>query len=177
MTVWDRPVRLLHWTLVASVALAWLSTEWWGAAHQPAGYVALAAVLLRVAWGLAPPALRFARFGQFVRGPRATWRYAASVLRRSEPRFVGHNPLGAWMVLALFGHVAGLALTGWLYTSDAWWGDERVERVHVALAWSLVVLVALHLAGVLFTSVRHRENLVLAMLNGRKRAPSANDVA
>ena len=176
--VWDRAVRLLHWTLVLAVALAWISTEWGGGAHQPAGYVALAAVLLRAAWGLGRSGSGgYARFAQFVRGPRRTLHYAVQVLQHREPRHVGHNPLGGWMVLALMGCVAGLGLTGWAYTSDWLWGDARVEALHIGLAWTLLGLAALHVAGVVFTSRRHRENLLRAMLDGRKRAPRGSDVA
>lgn len=173
--VWDRAVRVLHWALVGSVALAALGTVAVFGAHRPAGYVALAVVALRVLWGGVGP--RDARFGRFVRAPRAVLRYALAVVQHREPRYLGHNPLGGWMVVALLGCIAGLALTGWLYTTDALWGDERVERMHRALAWTLLGLVGAHLAGVLFTSIRQRENLVAAMLDGRKRAPVGDDIA
>jgi cytochrome b len=175
--VWDSPVRLLHWTLVAAVAAGGFSTvagagvpSGW---HQPAGYVALAAVALRLVWSCFGS--RHARLG-FVRGPRATWGYARALVAGSEPRHVGHNPLGGWMIVALMTCVAGLAASGWLYTTDALWGDETVEAVHRGLAWALVGLAALHVAGVLFTSWRQRENLVAAMFSGRKRAPREGDV-
>jgi cytochrome b len=84
-----------------------------------------------------------------VRGPRATLAYARRVLAGREPRHLGHNPLGGWMVLALFACILGLALTGWLYTTDRFWGDETVERVHVALAWTMLALGRLHVGGVL----------------------------
>ena len=173
--VWDRAVRLLHWSLVGAVALAAASTLTWFGAHRPAGYAALAVVALRLLWGGIGG--RYARWRQFVRGPRATLRYALAVARRREPRHLGHNPLGGWMIVALLGCVAGLALTGWLYTTDALWGDETIERVHRALAWALLGLVVAHLAGVIFTSRRQRENLVGAMLDGRKRVPSDGDIA
>ena len=164
--VWDRPVRVLHWALVLSLALSWLGTFAIAGAHQPLGYLALAIVLLRLLWGgIGSP---YARFAQFVRGPRATWAYLAAVLQRREPRHLGHNPLGACMVLALLANVAGLGLTGWLYTTDRFWGDASVEQVHLALAWTLLGLVLLHVAGVLFTSLRQRENLVTAMFSGDK---------
>ena len=173
--VWDRTVRVLHWSLVVAVALAAVGTVALFGAHQPAGYAALAIVVLRVLWG--GLGNRYARFGQFVRAPRATLRYARAVLRRREPRCLGHNPLGGWMVVALMGCIAGLALTGWLYTTDAFFGDETVERAHRALAWALLGLVVAHLAGVAFTSLRQRENLVAAMFDGRKRAPAGDDIA
>jgi cytochrome b len=165
--VWDPLVRLLHWTLVLSLPVSWLGTFAVSGTHQPAGWLALAVVFCRVGWGFA--CSRYARFAQFVRGPSATWAYAKAVLRRHEPRHVGHNPLGACMVLALMANVAGLALTGWLYTTDRFWGDATLEAWHLTLAWLLLALVLLHVAGVLFTSLRQRENLVAAMFSGRKR--------
>lgn len=173
--VWDPAVRVLHWTLVASVALAWATTEWLGPWHQPVGWAALAIVVARIAWGFAGP--RYARFAQFVRGPRSTLRYARAFLSGSERRYLGHNPLGACMVLALIACVAGLAFTGWLYTTDRFWGDETVERVHLGLAWTMVVLAVLHVAGVVTASLRHRENLVASMWSGDKREAAGDDVA
>ena len=173
--VWDPPVRLLHWLLAAAVLMAWVTTWTAFSAHHLAGYVALAAVLLRAGWGfIGSP---YARFAQFVRAPRATLAYAVALLRGREPRFIGHNPLGGWMVLALMLVVVALALTGWLYTTDRFWGDERVEWLHLVLAWGLLGLVALHVAGVFYTSWRHRENLVRAMLSGSKIAGTKDDVA
>ena len=169
--VWDRLVRLLHWSLLLSLIVCWLGTFVLPGVHQPAGYLALALVGARLAWGFCGG--RHARFSQFVRGPRATCAYARQVLRRRETRYLGHNPLGAWMILALLACVAALALTGWLYTTDRFWGDERVETLHVGLAWGLLALALLHVAGVLYTGWRHHESLPLAMLSGRKRSLDA----
>jgi len=169
VAVWDRLVRLLHWGLLLALIVCWLGTFVLPGVHQPAGYVALAMVGVRLVWGFGGG--RYARFGQFVRGPRATWAYARDVLRRREPRHLGHNPLGAWMILALLGCVCALALTGWLYTTDRFWGDAQVEAVHLGLAWGLLGLALLHVAGVCYTGRRQRESLPLAMLTGRKRGP------
>jgi cytochrome b len=173
--VWDPWVRTGHWTLAASVAAAWLTREGWGAWHEWVGYAALLLVALRLAWGWAGP--RYARFAQFVRGPRETMGYARAVLGGLERRYVGHNPLGAWMILALLAVTALASLSGWLYTTDAFWGDERVEDLHEALAMLLLALAALHVTGVVGASLRHRENLVGAMIHGRKRPPAGDDVA
>lgn len=173
LTVWDRPVRLLHWALALSVACAWWTgghTDGW---HENLGYAAAAIVALRVAWGFGPS--RYARFAQFVRGPRATWSYARAVWRGTAPRHLGHNPLGGWMVLALLGCVGLLGLSGWLYTTDWLWGYGWLYWTHFVLGWLLVGLVGLHLGGVAFTGWQHRENLVRAMITGRKPAPDASD--
>ncbi|RZI85759.1 MAG: cytochrome B [Rubrivivax sp.] len=177
MQVWDRLVRLLHWTLVAAVATAWLSTLdlGMGWTHERAGYVAAALVSIRLVWGrLGRP---YARFTQFVRQPAAVLAYGRQLWQRREPRYIGHNPLGGWMVLALLANIAAIVLTGWLQTTDRYWGSERLELIHTCLAWGLLVLIALHVAGVVFTSLRHRENLALAMITGRKAPPRGDDVA
>lgn len=167
--VWDPLVRIGHWGLVLAVATAWLTHEGPAVLHDNAGYLALAIVVVRVLWGFLGPAR--ARFADFVRGPRATLAYARALLAGSEPRFLGHNPLGGWMILALLSTVALAGVSGWLLTTDRFWGSEPVEAVHAGAANLLLLLIALHVAGVIFASLRHRENLVLAMITGRKRAP------
>jgi cytochrome b len=173
--VWDRAVRLLHWLLLAAVAAAWLTTLGLDEFHRAAGYAATGIALARVLWGFVGS--RHARFLAFVRGPTATLAYSKKLLAGREPRYLGHNPLGAWMVLALLACLAALGLTGWLYTStDRFFGEPWMESLHAFLAWVLLALVALHVAGVAFTSRRHRESLVSAMVDGRKPAPQAGDV-
>ena len=172
--VWDLPVRLLHWALVAAVATAWLSTRGFFLAHEPAGYAALVIVIVRLVWGIVGS--RYARFSQFVRAPIWTMDYAAQLWAGREPRYLGHNPLGGWMVLALLGCVASLGMTGGLYTTDLFWGMAWLDQVHGALAWLLLALAALHVAGVSFTSWRHRENLARAMVTGNKAPPGVGDI-
>ncbi|MET3515993.1 cytochrome b [Pseudacidovorax sp. 1753] len=172
--VWSRSVRLLHLGLIASVTVAWVFREDLGPAHEVAGYVALAAAALRSGIGLAGRG--YARFGQFVRSRAATLGYARQVLRGTAPRYIGHNPLGGWMVLALLGCIGLLGASGWLYTTDLFWGYGWLAWLHAALGWTLLALVALHVGGVVFTSIAHRENLVKAMLTGRKAPPGPGDV-
>lgn len=177
--VWDALVRVLHWTLAGAVATCWISGHWppshFDAWHHTAGYVAAAAIALRLAWGVAGRG--YARLAQFVRGPRAVLAYARAMRSGREPRYIGHNPLGGWMVLALWTVAAAAALTGWLYTTDWLWGYAWLSDLHAALAWTIAALVAGHLGGVAVTSWRHRENLVAAMFSGSKRVPRGDDVA
>lgn len=176
--VWDPLVRLAHWSLVSSVTLAFVSHEggnplheW----HEVLGYIALGIVAIRLFWGFFGP--RYARFAQFFRAPRAVLAYARRVRAATEPRHIGHNPLGGWMVVGLLASVALASGSGWLYVTDRFWGVEWVEDLHDFTGHLLLPLVALHIAGVIFTSRRHRESLVAAMVNGRKRAPQDSDVA
>lgn len=175
MKVWGLPVRALHLALIAGVASAWVTTEKWTHWHEGVGYAVLAVVMLRLVWGAVGDA--HARFGQFVRGPRETFGYLAALLRGRAPRHLGHNPLGGWMVVLLLGCVLAVGGTGWLCTTDRYWGDDAMFALHSALAWTVVGLVALHVTGVITMSLRHRENLVAAMLHGRKREAREGDVS
>jgi cytochrome b len=166
-TVWDPLVRIGHWLLVVTVVAAWFTRHSPGAWHEWLGYATLAVVVVRVTWGFSGPP--HARFADFVRSPRTTLQYVAALFRRREIRHLGHNPLGGWMVVALLVAVAFVGFTGWLYTTDRFWGVEWVEDLHDVSADALVGLVLLHVCGVVFSSVRHRENLIASMLHGRKR--------
>jgi len=169
--VWDPLVRIGHWALVASVALAWITKEGGGGWHERLGYAALVIVAVRIGWGCVGP--HNARFAQFVRSPAATLIYGKRVLAGSEPRYIGHNPLGGWMIVLLLVSIILVGVSGWLYTTDAYWGVEWVGKLHAVLSNALLVLVALHVGGVALASYRHGENLVAAMLHGRKRTEVA----
>ncbi|GAB4355202.1 MAG: cytochrome b/b6 domain-containing protein [Kiloniellaceae bacterium] len=171
--VWDPLVRVFHWSLVLSFAVAWISADEWDDLHIWAGYAAAALIAFRLVWGLIGP--RYARFSQFVRSPRAVAAYLKDLLAGREARYLGHNPAGGAMILLLIVSLAALCLTGWMYTLDAFWGEEWVEEAHEVLANLLLVLVGLHLAGVALASLKHHENLVRAMVTGRKRAPARGD--
>ncbi len=165
-TVWSPWLRLLHWVLAASMITSFATHEHVGTLHEASGYVALAAALLRIGLGFA--ATGYWRFAQFVRGTGATLAYAREVWAHREARYLGHNPLGAWMVLALLADATGAGLTGWLTTTDRFFGVAWLAELHEVLGQALLPLLALHLAGVVFTSLRHRENLVAAMWHGKK---------
>ena len=175
LRVWDLPVRLLHGSLVACVLGAWLTRHRLGELHQYFGYGALAAASLRLVWGFVGGS-RYARFTQFVRRALPTLAYARAVLAGHAPRYLGHNPLGGWMVVALLACVGALGFTGWLYTTDMFWGYGWLAMLHEGLAWTLLAMVALHVGGVVFTSWQHRENLVEAMVTGDKPQAQPGDV-
>ena len=172
--VWDPWVRVFHWTLALSFALAWVSARYWEALHDAAGYVAGGLILFRLVWGLVGG--RYARFTQFVRAPGLVLRYLKDVVSGTEARFLGHNPAGGAMIVALLAAVAVTVVTGWLLTTDAFWGVTPMQRAHSIVAHGALILVFLHLGGVVLASLRHRENLVRAMVFGDKRAPGADDV-
>lgn len=169
--VWSWAVRLGHLGLAGSVITALVLHEG-GALHEAAGYLAGTVVAWRLwlGWRTRDP---YARFAAFVRPPAATWAYAQALRARREPHHLGHNPLGGWMIVALLACAGVAAGSGAHYTTDRFWGDPLVYGVHQVSGWGMAVLAAAHLAGVVFTSWRQRENLVRAMLTGRKRRPPA----
>ncbi|MFN3525382.1 MAG: cytochrome b/b6 domain-containing protein, partial [Paracoccus sp. (in: a-proteobacteria)] len=151
--VWDVFVRLFHWSLVALIAGVWLTAEGPKALHEQLGYAIAGLIAARVVWGLIGP--RHARFADFIRGPRAVLAYLRDLRAGREHRYLGHNPAGGAMIAALLLAVAGTALTGWLQTTDAFWGSSAMEEVHEVLATLILVLAGLHVAGVLVESLRH----------------------
>lgn len=165
--VWDPLVRLFHWSLVGLFALAYFTGDEWKDAHIVVGYAIGGLVVFRVLWGLVGP--RNARFASFVRGPATTLGYLRSALAFRAPRYLGHNPAGAAMIVALLVAIATIATTGYMMTTDTFWGVEWVEDVHVTTVYVALGLIALHVGGVVLASIEHRENLVSAMLTGMKR--------
>lgn len=180
--VWDPLVRVFHWSLVAAFAIAYVTEEDWLGVHTTAGYVVLGLVGFRLAWGLV--GTRYARFSSFVRRPRAVLAYLRDMIGGRERRYLGHNPAGAAMILALLAALlltaaSGLAvygiepgagpLAGWLAGAGHGW-EEFFEETHEFFANLTLALVGLHVAGVILTGWRHGENLVRAMVTGRKRA-------
>ncbi|WP_238991889.1 cytochrome b/b6 domain-containing protein [Gemmobacter caeruleus] len=165
--VWDPFVRGFHWLLLTLIAVCWLTEDGPKTLHQASGYGVAALIVMRILWGFVGP--RHARFSDFVRGPRKVLAYLAALLAGREPRFLGHNPAGGAMIVALILAVGATALTGWLQTTDAFWGAEWLEEVHEMAATMILVLAAVHVAGVIVESWRHRENLVTAMIDGHKR--------
>ncbi len=171
--VWDGFVRLFHWSLVTMIAGTWLTAEGAKLLHERLGYAIAILIAARLVWGLIGP--RHARFADFVRGPRPVLAYLRDLRAGRERRYLGHNPAGGAMIVALLLAVTGTALTGWLQATDAFWGSSATEERHETLATLILVLAGLHVAGVLVESLRHRENLVLSMLTGTKRALSDKD--
>lgn len=166
--VWDPFVRIFHWSLAALFAAAFITgdeAEW---LHVRIGYAILTLLAFRVAWGVVGP--RHARFASFVRRPRAVLGYLREVALLRAPRYLGHNPAGGAMIVALLALLSATGLTGYLMTTDAFWGSKVLEEVHEAFANLTIVAVVLHVLGVLVASFEHRENLIKAMFTGRKRA-------
>jgi cytochrome b len=180
--VWDLPTRLFHWALLLLVALAWITGEAGSAlfpVHRLAGYGVAVLLLFRLIWGFLGG--RHARFAEFVRPWPAVREHLRALARLRPPRTLGHNPLGGWMVLLMLAVLAAQVVTGlfgaggeakagplaaWLPSALA----HAVAELHEALSGALLALIALHVLGVLVESLLTRENLVRAMLTGKKPA-------
>lgn len=167
--VWDPFVRVFHWSLVLAYTLAWASAEEFGSLHEKAGYFILGLLGLRVAWGVIGS--RHARFNNFVRSPVRALDYLRSLARPGPDRYLGHNPAAGWMIIALILSLAGCALSGVFMTGH----DDFLEALHEGLANLSLLLIVVHLAGVLMSSMAHRENLLVSMLTGRKAAEAPNE--
>jgi cytochrome b len=171
LRVWDLPLRLFHWLLVAAIAVAFLSAEedsplnqW----HIASGWVVGILIVFRLVWGFVGG--EHSRFSDFVR-PRDVLDHLAALARRRIEPSVGHNPLGAIAVLVMLGLAALAVWTGAF-------GGEAAEDLHELIGWTLLAIVGLHILAVLIMSVLQRENLLRAMISGTKpgeRHPGARD--
>lgn len=181
--VWDPLVRLFHWSLVVAFSTAYISSEFSDDIHVIAGYTVTGLIVFRLLWGLI--GTPYARFSQFVRSPKAVWHYLVALPAGKARRYLGHNPAGGAMIIALLIALSGTVILGmatlaadhqagplagsWIATID----EHTLEEVHEFFANSTLLLVLLHLAGVLFSSLAHKENLVRSMFTGHK--PSRDD--
>lgn len=166
--VWDIAVRVFHWSLVAMFTLAYATHEISEGVHVAAGYVVLGLVVLRLIWGVI--GTRYARFTDFVYRPSTIADFMKDTLHLRARRYLGHNPAGGAMVVALLAANLAIAGTGIMMTMDRFWGQKWVEDVHEAVVHVTLVLIALHVLGVVVASLEHGENLVRSMFTGRKRS-------
>jgi cytochrome b len=177
--VWDVPTRLFHWTLVLLVALAWVTGEAEGSmftVHKLAGYGVAMLLVFRVIWGFAGS--RHSRFSDFVRPWREVIAHIKGMLSLRPARTLGHNPLGGWMALVLLVVLAAQVGTGLFASDDSLGGPlagavssataHAVAELHEGLSGALLGLIGLHVVGVLVESLLTRDNLVRAMITGRK---------
>ena len=184
--VWDLPTRLFHWLLFLAVVVSYTTGEergWLFAVHTASGYAVALLLLFRLAWGfVGSPRSRFA---DFVRGRRAVVEYSKRLAQLDPPRFVGHNPLGGWMVVALLS-VLGLSVLTGLFSAQehgaargilfpliASYGDAGLGGVRELLGNLVVLLAGVHVAAVFADWLLTGENLIGAMLTGRKQVDSA----
>ncbi|MCS6996025.1 MAG: cytochrome b/b6 domain-containing protein [Casimicrobiaceae bacterium] len=183
--VWDGFTRAFHWSLVvlfaAAVATGKAGGQWisW---HMRIGYAILALVLFRIIWGFVGGA--YARFSSFLAGPIEGLRFARRLLSPVPTPVIGHNPVGGWMVCLMLIALAAQAVMGlfsndeiattgplYRYVSEA--TSIRLMKWHRFLGDVLLILAGLHIAAVLFHVLVKREDILRAMVTGRKRLPEA----
>ena len=182
--IWDAPVRLFHWLLVALLCFSWWSgkqheMDW----HRRSGYCILALLIFRIYWGFVGG--HTAQFSQFIRGPRAALAYARSLVRGTYIAEPGHNPLGGWSVVLMLATLATMVTAG-LFAVDVdglesgpladyvSFDQGRVAaHVHAFVFNLLLALIATHLVAILFYLVRLRHNLIGPMITGRGPARNA----
>ena len=170
--VWDVPTRVFHWVLALSFAGAYLTaeSERYRDIHLALGYLMLGMIVFRLVWGFVGTA--YARFAAFAFKPADVVQYMRSLLSSHPQHHVGHNPAGgiAIFLLLALGLLIGLSGLG-LYWE---FGDEDLfEELHEIAANLMLLVVFVHIAGVLISSVLHKENLVRAMFTGYKQAENA----
>ena len=181
--VWDPLVRIFHWTLVLAFSTAYLTEDDWMTLHSYAGYLVAGLVAFRIIWGLI--GTRHARFNDFIYRPSTIIAYLKDVLAFRARNYLGHNPAGGAMVIALLLMLAlttatGMAtygakefagpLAGMLANTPDFWADA-LEDMHEFFANATLLLVLLHIAGVALASFQHGENLARSMVTGRKNNP------
>jgi len=195
--VWDIGVRVFHWSLVAFFSIAYITGEIeTETLHAYAGYVIIGLLAFRIIWGFIGS--RYARFADFLYSPAEIMTYLKGLLTRHPKHYLGHNPAGGLMVVVMLASLIAVSWTGLeVYgaeghgplaqaelslvataQADGWEdddeheGDEEFwEEVHEASVYFMLLLIGLHLAGVVISSLLHRENLVRAMVTGRKPKP------
>ena len=164
--VWDLPLRLWHWWLAVLVIVAWVTPNVHDGLHRLAGYAILGLLAFRLIWGII--GTRHSRFRSLGARLRATPAYLWNLRRGKTGRYLGLNPAGTAMQLALLLLLIVSAVTGAMQVTVRFFGVWWVEDTHEVTSYLLIPLVVLHVAGVVLVSRLQRENLARAMLTGRK---------
>jgi len=172
--VWDAPTRLFHWLLAASFAGAFLTgdSERWRDVHLLLGYTVAGLIGFRLVWGLI--GTRYARFRSFLFSPREMLRYLRSLAAGSPQHHLGHNPAGSLAIFLLLALGLMTAATGYATYNEL--GGEWLAELHEACAFAMLAVVGVHIAGVVVSSLLHRENLVRAMITGRKAGEPSQSI-
>ena len=178
--IWDIPTRLFHWLLVLSIVAQYATAEWMDNAtqwHFYIGYFTLGLLVFRIIWGIFGP--EYARFSQFVTGPKQVIAYLRTLFDKNSPSVAGHNPLVGWFVIVMLTLLIIQAISGLFMTDDifldgpyrAMADDSTLDVMNTLhhLAFDILIwVIALHIAAILFYAVYKKQKLVPAMLHGKK---------
>ena len=172
--VWDLPVRVFHWLLVISFTGAWLTSESEAQQmlHYAFGYSACALVVFRVLWGIV--GTRYARFSEFVKGPKETFQHIKSILASKENSELGHNPAGAIAMILLMILILLIGITGYWVVKE-FLGDFMSEA-HEVLANLALIVVVVHVVAAFLMSYLQKENLVKSMVTGKKNGTTEQGI-
>jgi cytochrome b len=175
--VWDLPLRIFHWLLVAGFFIAYLTEDDLLTIHVWAGYLVTGLLVFRLIWGFVGN--DYARFSSFLCSPTKSIAYLKDLIALKTQRYLGHNPAGAAMIVLLLISLLVTVITGFaVYGADQAAGplaaissdnEKMWEEVHEFFANFTLVLVAVHVIGVAVESYIHRENLARAMVHGFKK--------
>ena len=168
IAVWDLPLRLYHWALASAVSIAYFSANVFDSLHEMAGYTVIALVVFRVFWGFA--GTRTSQFRNFVRPLSTVLHFLAAIARGRPGRYLGLNPAGAAMSIALLALLVISTISGWMQITERFFGVDWVEKMHTWSSNLVLALAVIHVLGVLLMCVLQKENLVRAMITGRKPA-------
>ena len=170
--VWDILVRFTHWAVAAGVIANLGFTEDGGQIHEYVGYTVVALVVIRLLWGFI--GTRYARFSDFFPTPKRVKSHLNELKAQHlnnqsvKTEHLGHNPLGALMMFALWGAIIGLGLTGYLMESQVLGNEDLFEEIHEVFANSLFLLVPLHVISAIVMSRLQKQNLIKSMVTGNK---------
>ena len=166
--VWDVPMRVFHWLLVLSFGGAYLNaeSELDRDIHVVLGYTLLGLIAFRLLWGFF--GTRYAQFRSFLFRPGEIMAYVQSLLKGKPAHYVGHSPAGSMAIWLLLGLGILSGVTGVMAFQDI--GGDVMEELHEFVSNAMLVVVFIHIAGVVVSSVLHRENLILSMITGFKSA-------
>lgn len=166
--VWDVPTRVFHWLLVLSFSGAFLTSESerYRDTHVVLGYTLLGLIAFRLLWGVL--GTRYAQFRSFLFKPGEVVAYVRSLFKGKPAHYVGHNPAGSMAIWLLLGLGISSGVTGVMSFQDI--GGEGVKELHEFVSNAILAVVLIHIAGVVVSSLMHRENLVRSMVTGFKSA-------
>ena len=175
--VWDLCIRIFHWSLTVFFLIAYLLGNEWPALHSHAGYTILLLIMFRLVWGVWGS--EYARFSQFVPTIFNLKAYFHQLLRGNYEHYMGHNPAGSAMTITLLVSLVITGVSGTILfamegqgplvnTPVALWDDRLIVDIHHFFSDFTLGLVCIHVMGVVLTVILKRENLILAMINGKK---------
>ncbi len=186
--VWDPLVRIFHWLLVACFGIAYILEDEFINLHLLAGSIVLGLVLFRLIWGFV--GTQHVRFAGFLPSWPAIRAHLHDLVRLRPSFHYGHTPVGSVMIflllvclmlltasgVALYGLEGGGGIPAAMVDAMPRGFDMFIRDAHALIADFLAFLIIVHVGGVILESLLQGQNLVIAMITGRKRAARKEEV-